>query len=107
MQTAMIHVFVTEEDICLGEPGLAQECMVHRALRKYFNHNFDVGQQKVYKNIDTPHEVTIAQLPIEVQKKINMFDHEKPVEPFDFLLEVPADSLLTPTPQEELHEHCV
>lgn len=88
MPSKFITINVTARDIKYGEPGKADQCPIQRAIsRTKFGklfHSILVGGSDIL--FDSRLWVN---LPSPARYFVKDFDHDVPVEPFTFKLEVP------------------
>jgi len=90
-----LHVSVTAEDIAAGHPIMACGCPLSRAIRralKAMDTRFAHIQAAVTQIDVTFFNVSplppLAVLPAEASRFVSAFDLQKPVQPFEFDLEI-------------------
>lgn len=82
----MIHTFkVTQEIIDRGIPNSPCDCPVAIALRQQLLPNAQVGGYKIWFDPDDYRFITI---PEHIRTFITSFDHGRPVQPFEFELNI-------------------
>ena len=83
-----LHIIVTEDDIESGIPIDGHNCPIALALHRKFP-DIDLEVQAEYIDFVSPTQGwDRADLPLEAKRFVQDFDHNDPVVPFDFWLEI-------------------